>query len=127
MDIHQVQRNQPLLANFVEFSRNNLDQDTCFVINLSKIKTHDEPFAFKLFHEGNDAPFETPGTVMKVTELFRGHLSYKMTIVLDKEIFLTEKFDDLEALLRVDIKRINPMNVRSILLVISLATIGYRS
>ena len=114
MNISQVQRNQPLLKHFVEFSKNNLIQDTCFVINLNKVKTNDKPFSFKLFHQGNNAPFEPPGKVVEVKELFRGHLSYKMTIVLDKEIYLTEKFDDIKAFLIVDIKSINTQDVRSI-------------
>ena len=111
MDIHKVQQNQPLLADFMNFSRNNIEQDVCFLISLNKCdpESSERPFGFKLFKDGNEEPFETPGKVVEMVEVFRGHENYVLNAVFDKDVFLGE--NDLEAVLEVRYFAIGEMGV----------------
>ena len=101
MDIHQVQRNQPLLADFMNFSRNNIEQDVCFLISLKKCNPNstESPFGFKLFKDGEEEPFETPGKIVEMQDVFRGHENYVMTAIFDKDVFIGNT--DLEAVFEV--------------------------
>ena len=101
MDIHKVQQNQPLLSDFITFSRNNFEQDVCFLINLNKCNPNSlmKPFGFKLFKDGTEEPFEIPGKTVEMVEVFRGHENYKLTAIFDKAVFIGET--NLEAVLEV--------------------------
>ena len=110
MDISQVQKNQPLLRRFLEFSRTNIEEDVCFLISLNKYNTSEVPFDFKLMVEGVKEPFDTPGQVMEMQELFRGHDSYQLNVYLDRPIFIGSS--DVTAFLEVKLTALNNIEVK---------------
>ena len=127
MDIHKVQQNQPLLADFMSFSRNNIEQDVCFLISLNKCDpaNEDRPFGFKLFQDGKDQPFETPGKVVQMQEVMRGHNNYVLAAIFDKDVFTGD--DDLEAVLEVQYFAIGQIGVSFICKRLTSASFHYDS
>ena len=80
-----------------------------FFKTLQLCASSERPFGFKLFKDGNEEPFETPGKVVEMVEVFRGHENYVLNAVFDKDVFLGK--NDLEAVLEVRYFAIGEMGV----------------